>query len=268
MKFPALSFIIAGAGLLQANASPLRVIWVSPEAASLSTGSDNESVAHILLRKSPIQHHATNGTHRGCVGGLFRQKAVDLSNTLRAALGMPLIETKITFHNTAPGKKHDGVHKHHHHHHEHPDDEMKMAHAEEGRVHHQHTHHHHKEHDEVKTCEEQPHQKHHLHGKGNGTCHGSRHRQASFFRRLHFALVSLGPWEGRALAFVIGCGIGVLLRMLFVLTVIASRALRGDREEVEYVPVPHQEDAEEIFVAPPVYIVDEKSSPKEEMASN
>jgi hypothetical protein len=88
-------------------------------------------------------------------------------------------------------------------------------------------------------------------------------------KRIHLALMTLGPWEGRAVAFVLGCGLGVLLRMLWVLSVVTFRTIKGDRREQEesydYIPVLNQLDAEEIFVAPPVYIVDEKAPLKEEM---
>ena len=39
-----------------------------------------------------------------------------------------------------------------------------------------------------------------------------RHRPHSFIGRVRKAFLTLSPWEGRALSFVIGCGIGVLLR--------------------------------------------------------
>lgn len=34
--------------------------------------------------------------------------------------------------------------------------------------------------------------------------HALAHQDASFMRRIHRALMSLGPWEGRAVAFVLG----------------------------------------------------------------
>ncbi|KAI9437624.1 hypothetical protein H4582DRAFT_1956463 [Lactarius indigo] len=76
-----------------------------------------------------------------------------------------------------------------------------------------------------------------------------------FLHRVHRALMALGPWEGRIVAFVLGCGIGVLVRMFWVLTVLLVRALRSS-------PVPDPEEttifmfAEE--VAPPYEPVDEK----------
>ncbi|KAJ7090847.1 hypothetical protein B0H15DRAFT_837078 [Mycena belliarum] len=93
------------------------------------------------------------------------------------------------------------------------------------------------------------------------------HGEQSFLMRVHFALMSLGPWEGRAVAFVLGCGIGALLRMFFVLAVVTVRLFRGPRAvpaEGEYMLVEAQ-DAEEIFVTPPVYTypIDEKVVPAE-----
>ncbi|KAI0311582.1 hypothetical protein OF83DRAFT_1177423 [Amylostereum chailletii] len=92
-----------------------------------------------------------------------------------------------------------------------------------------------------------------------------RHHRGSFTHRIHRALMTLGPWEGRAVAFVLGCGIGVLLRMFWVLSLLVFRAVKGstgpDAREYEeiavfYAPRVHV-DAEELFVAPPEY-TDEK----------
>jgi hypothetical protein len=90
-----------------------------------------------------------------------------------------------------------------------------------------------------------PHHHHHHH-------HHHRHDKA-FLRRIHHALMSLGPWEGRAVAFVLGCGIGVLLRMVWVMSIIAYRMLRGDREPHIIQLVCEEQDAE-LIVAPPQYI--------------
>ncbi|KAI0731607.1 hypothetical protein C8Q72DRAFT_821582 [Fomitopsis betulina] len=81
------------------------------------------------------------------------------------------------------------------------------------------------------------------------------HRHGPFLRRMHFALMALGPWEGRAVAFVLGCGIGVLLRMMWVMGVVLVRAVssrRSDDNVHEAVAV-FDADAEEILVAPPQY---------------
>ncbi|KAF7334831.1 F-box domain-containing protein [Mycena sanguinolenta] len=56
-----------------------------------------------------------------------------------------------------------------------------------------------------------------------------RHGSPPFLTRVHFALMSLGPWEGRAVAFVLGVEQYIILE--------------GEDDE----------DAEEIFVAPPMY---------------
>ncbi|KAI0058735.1 hypothetical protein BV25DRAFT_1890790 [Artomyces pyxidatus] len=92
--------------------------------------------------------------------------------------------------------------------------------------------------------------RHHLKGMHRGP----------FITRMHRALMSLGPWEGRMVAFVLGCGIGVLIRMFYVLSVLLFRAIRGnnqesDTEDVEYTIV--FADAEEYVLPPPEY-TDEK----------
>ncbi|KAH9932529.1 uncharacterized protein B0H18DRAFT_986090 [Fomitopsis serialis] len=79
-----------------------------------------------------------------------------------------------------------------------------------------------------------------------------RHRHGPFLRRMHFALMALGPWEGRAVAFVLGCGIGVLLRMVWVMGVVLARTIGGSRSE-DTAEAVFDADAEEILVAPPQY---------------
>lgn len=82
--------------------------------------------------------------------------------------------------------------------------------------------------------------------------------EGPFLHRAHRALMSLGPWEGRMVAFVLGCGIGVLVRMFVVLTVLFVRAFRGNT-------VPESEEETTILVyaqevAPPYEVVDEKKA--------
>ncbi|CDO75534.1 hypothetical protein BN946_scf184825.g3 [Trametes cinnabarina] len=91
----------------------------------------------------------------------------------------------------------------------------------------------------------------------------------SFLRRVHHALVVLGPWEGRAVAFVLGCGIGVLLRMVWVMVLVTARAIRGPSSDRSSAGSPQEGiivdgytydivfdgDAEEILVPPPQYTV-------------
>ncbi|KAI0355798.1 hypothetical protein OH77DRAFT_1520863 [Trametes cingulata] len=84
----------------------------------------------------------------------------------------------------------------------------------------------------------------------------------SFLRRVHHALMALGPWEGRAVAFVLGCGIGVLLRMMWVMVLVTVRAIRGgsangDERDGYDVVFDTDADAEaaELLVPPPQYTV-------------
>jgi hypothetical protein len=55
-----------------------------------------------------------------------------------------------------------------------------------------------------------------------------------------------------------GCGIGVLLRMMFVLIVLSYRMIRGEPEhpEIEFVEVLYDDyaDAENLLVPPPQYV--------------
>nr|GAT53174.1 predicted protein [Mycena chlorophos] len=84
--------------------------------------------------------------------------------------------------------------------------------------------------------------------------------ESSFEDRLEAALMNLQPWEAGAVAFVLGCGIGVLLRMFFVLTILMLRSFRAPSSSATdyyyYVAVEGADhDAEEVLVAPPVYTV-------------
>ena len=58
----------------------------------------------------------------------------------------------------------------------------------------------------------------------------------------------------------IGCGIGVLLRMVWVMAIVIARSFRSrssdEDDEVEHILV-FERDAEDIFVPPPEY-TDEK----------
>ncbi|KAJ3785934.1 hypothetical protein GGU10DRAFT_312075 [Lentinula aff. detonsa] len=300
MKFSTFSFIIAGAGLLQTNASPLRVVFVSHETSvGPQAGSNNETVAQIQvhpLKPHPLQtlNKEQGSSRHGCAGS----RALSVSNALRQALGLPLIETDVVHPHREGGKiegavrflpfafggpvlEHDDddnenvgarvvYHKHHSHHQDEGLNTEEEEGGEEGRVHHSHHHHHH--HDQPTSMEEGKgeegpihHHRHHMHHKFHGK--GARiHHRSSFMRRLHFAIMTLGPWEGRTVAFVLGCGLGVLLRMLWVLTVVTYRTIRGDSSTQQslYVAIPNQYDAEEVFVPPPVYVVDEKIPDQEE----
>jgi len=95
----------------------------------------------------------------------------------------------------------------------------------------------------------------------------TKHHHGSFMRRMHHALTALGPWEGRAVAFVLGCGIGVLLRMVWVMCIITYRLIKGGRdEEADYAVFIFEQDPEELVVPPPQY-TDEKVEAVEDKSS-
>ncbi|KIY68020.1 hypothetical protein CYLTODRAFT_443608 [Cylindrobasidium torrendii FP15055 ss-10] len=79
-----------------------------------------------------------------------------------------------------------------------------------------------------------------------------RHRDSPILR-LHNALLMLGPWEGRAVAFVFGCGIGVLLRIVFMALLLSYRAITRTRSEEE-----HVRTGEDYVIPAPDYYLDEK----------
>jgi len=232
MKLSFLPLLAAGVGLAvqQANASPIRVVVVSSHQDVTSNlrfghaGANNGNLNNDVSMATP----AENG--RPCPGKLMRDKAISISNAFRKALGLPLIETSHDAANT-DGKKHGDI--------------IRIMPAfvgtpsnldnpESGDMHHHivpiHTHHAH-------------HVKHH-------------HHQASFLRRVHHALMALGPWEGRAVAFVLGCGIGVLLRMMWVMAIVAYRMIKGESVGTpEYTLVcEHYAEAAHVVSPPPDYV--------------
>ena len=194
-----------------------------------------------------------NGNHRlefgqmkpmgpGCGGrrGGMRTKAVNFANWLRQKVGM---EPIVPFH-------------HHPHHPFFKDDRMMMGHRPEGMpgMHHGEgvirIHHHIDSPDHLPPPPPphmiHPHRHHH-----HPHPHHAHFRPHSFTGRLEKALLTLGPWEGRLVAFVIGCGIGSLLRMFFVLSVIAYRTFSRRNEEREM----HQVEVifEAVPTSPPTY---------------
>jgi len=101
---------------------------------------------------------------------------------------------------------------------------------------------------------------------------------APFLARLQQSMLNLGTWEGRAVAFVLGCGMGVLLRMIFVFGLLLWRArtrraaaatnvIRLEGEETETLLPPRysaEEKGELVLATPPGYLVEEKEVSKEE----
>lgn len=198
---------------------------------------------------------------RPCAGrmSVWRNKAIDISNSFRKALGWPLIEP------------------HHHHAHAHP--YLKVDQGGERNY--------------VKAkilpfigtpvsfiggdpWRENVPEPHRHHGPHHHVSASSSSGPlmpvsgGSFMTRLHYSLLNLGTWEGRAVAFVLGCGIGVLLRMFWVLAVVFIRSIRGAASSNEdfyrgdgYTAiafVEHIEDEQHQASPPPTYVypVDEK----------
>ncbi|PPQ80206.1 hypothetical protein CVT25_003559 [Psilocybe cyanescens] len=250
MRLSALAAFVAGAGIAQVAAAPIRVIIISK--------NNNPLDGHVLSHPIPlppnvatmnvIQGKSGMPMRHGCGGGRMgriRQKGIEISNAFRQALGMPLIEM-------AP----------HHPHHPH----LKPLAPNGGNMH------------ETKVGMLQvlphpvfgspignseipgPHRHHHPH---HHVHHISGHG-SSFSTRLAHSLMNLGRWEGRAVAFVLGCGIGVLLRMFWVLAIVLIRSIKGsgeDEHEYSHITIIEEYDNDApIRSSPPTYTypVDEK----------
>jgi len=243
MKLSALVTFAAGASLAQVGAIPLRMIIVSSSISEgLPPNMRNSMAVPYTMGSGPdhnihkVSNYANPTSRRPC-GGRMGGKAIELSNAFRKALGWPTIETDmkatdsgrvriLPFIGTPPTFIDLPSHG-----------DLPVPRPIGHPGFHPHPHHRHHPHD-----------------------------QPSFMTRLHFSLTALGPWEGRAVAFVLGCGIGVLLRMFWVLAIISYRALNGsndDETEYTHLVVEEYPDAEEIVVAPPTYTyIDEKSDNK------
>jgi hypothetical protein len=230
MRIPFTIALTAAAALGQVSASPLRVIIVS-STTEITTGTNrNMRLDHGIPNiSSPVATLAKpagpGGKIRRPCHAPLRAKTMELSNAFRKMFGFPLIHA--TDSTKAPSKE--------------GEDRYQILPfigtppvVADVKGDHRHNHHH--------------------HHKG-----GPNHRmeQASFFERIHIALSALGPWEGKAVAFVIGCGIGVLLRMFWVLSVVFYRMIRGTKEEenkyTQIIVVEEYDDAEQPSAAPPTY---------------
>jgi len=257
MRLSILPILLTGATLVSlVAAEPIRVIE-NPSNANANirfghalananvNGNDDNVVARVrpVALVNPHPPEKVTGLSRHFCGASLREKALRFSNAIRHALGLPLIEPD----RVRPGEIHIITLPYH----------LRPPNAAIHSV---------GELDEVNKHPSQPNDEHHPHRghhghHGHHGRHGHHHRHhKSFLHRIHKAIMSLGPWEGRAVAFVLGCGLGVLLRMFWVLSVLAYRTVRGergeetlDREYIVYEQVP-----ETLFVAPPEY-VDEKA---------
>ncbi|KAF5385852.1 hypothetical protein D9615_002683 [Tricholomella constricta] len=261
MKFTLLTALAASATLLQVSASPLRVVVVTTTTNQdlpsnfrfghavphNANSNSNHDIAQMLVRPD-------GKLHKPCRGARMRQKAIDMSNAFRKALGWPQIEpyTKlipaVPAHAPEPGRVHIL-----------PFVGTPNIHVEEDTP--------------VPRPSAIPDRylAHPRPGRGRVSFR-HRLRNAPFLERLHVALMALGPWEGRAVAFVLGCGIGVLLRMLWVLAVVSYRLAKGPREEdghryTEILVVEEYDDAEEVAPAPPTYTFDDEKADKDNIVA-
>jgi len=232
MKFSILPLLIAGAGIAQhVSASPIRVVVT--EISNIRLGhavanvDGNSNIAHVFppaIMGTQVDDAGRHKKHRLCRGGM-RDKAIAISNAFRKILGLPLIEAHARPPMDGEKEVHNGLVR-----------IMPMPFIGTPV-------------DEQGEMQKGPYRHHH---------HQHKHHKGSFMRRIHHALMSLGPWEGRAVAFVIGCGIGVLLRMVWVMAIITYRMIRGERdEEPDYTTIVFEQHAEEYVIPPPQYI-DEK----------
>ncbi|KAF9557965.1 hypothetical protein CPC08DRAFT_28275 [Agrocybe pediades] len=248
----------AGVGECIQTATPIRII-VSSERFDLNGERPSFAGIQGLPKAVPvgqahhIQHVQTGRMRVGCAGARmnrFRQKGIEISNAFRKALGWPLIAEPSIVHvppmESKPGEIPKGmvqimpfIGT--------PQPTIKVVEwtgnkdASVHRLPPNHVHH------------------HHPHG------HRFHHGVPPFAVRLHHSLMNLGRWEGRAVAFVLGCGIGVLLRMFWVLAVVFYRAVKGSKaEEHEYTHIiidAGDVDDETVVHSPPptyTYPVDEK----------
>jgi len=236
MKLLSFATIVAVAGIAQVVAVPLLVV------TSNITPSFNHHPGHAVEGKTEFVKMRKGPCH----GSRFRQKSVEISNLFRQALGLPLIKSD-GHHGLDDGKVRilpfigtpnifAPVHPVH-------------GKDTEGAI-------------KFITIETPPHDGRHHHGGHHHHRHGHHHHlgKGSFIDRMHYSIVNLGRWEGRAVAFVLGCGIGVLFRMAFVLGVVMYRAMKGQRgeDQHEYSQITIIEEiVDNPNISPPKYL-DEK----------
>ncbi|KAI0088083.1 hypothetical protein BDY19DRAFT_1057706 [Irpex rosettiformis] len=258
MRVAITPLLLAGASLVTlAQASPIRVVVVSGQndvsrftKIQVSNGATfrPEIFPHGAMIPVPNAQGQQGRSHHLCQK--LKNKALEISNKFRETFGLPLIEKHpenlvipppipLQYMPLPPPMKHGEVKI------------LPIMNAMPVTSH------------APKSTE--PHPVHPVDVMEGHPGHGMRHHshggcRRSFVHRLHRALMVLGPWEGRAVAFVLGCGIGVLLRMFWVMAIVIARSFRGrsssDDDGVEHILV-FERDAEDIFVPPPEY-TDEK----------
>ncbi|PFH53681.1 hypothetical protein AMATHDRAFT_83634 [Amanita thiersii Skay4041] len=276
MKFNAISLLALGTALVSVQASPLRVVVVTNNqdlSQKIRFGhavpNTNEDIGRLLppsttpfLAGTDGHLHAQFVKKKPCFMRKMHMKAIEISNAFRQAFGMPLIEPSHREPDHTEGHVFKGTYK-----------ILPFIGTEPTFI-------------EVKGQKESGELEATTRGgdaavirpfisPDNATVHrNGTHRncwkriaEAPFLKRLSVALMSLGPWEGRAVAFVLGCGLGVLIRMMWVLALVTFRCIKGNkRQEVEYAIIEEyiEEDPEDIVVPPPTYTfpIDEKVDAK------
>ena len=158
--------------------------------ANANVNGNDDNVVRIvrpMLPITPSPQGKGKGLSRHFCGASLREKAIRLSNAFRHALGMPLIEADLEV--PRPGQIHI-LHMGYPSHNDmlHSQEEL----DEEGKP---RKHHGQKHHEGGEDHERHPHHGHHGH-------HRKHHK--TFLRRIHRAIKALGPWEGRAVSFVLG----------------------------------------------------------------
>jgi len=231
MKLSALALFVAGAGLATVNASPLRVTLVSSTVYPVVPNSSND----VAIMRPNMTLMEPIRVHRPCGG--IRNKALTLSNSIRKIFGLPPIEAHPFIGTPSPVSQESDS-----------DFRTQVINPDDKQVSDDDRHHH-------------AHHKHKHHHK-----HGRFHHFK--LRRLWKSFIHLGGWEGAAVAFVVGCGLGVVLRLMWVMTVVTYRScVRGETVYNVYEQAPVYLDEEDVIVvAPPQYI--EKTSMEEAVKDN
>ena len=167
--------------------------------ANANVNGNDDSVARLARPPAlvnPPPQDKNGGLPGHFCGASLREKALRLSNAFRHALGMPLIEANLAV--PRPGEviilsvgypPHDAMLDSQG---EEDEDGKPRKHRGDKRPHHP---------GGDEDHEHRPHHGHHGHRGHRG--HGHKHRK-SFLGRIHRATKALGPWEGRAVAFVLG----------------------------------------------------------------
>ncbi|KAF8057460.1 hypothetical protein FPV67DRAFT_1786441 [Lyophyllum atratum] len=248
MKFALLTATAAGAALVQVGASPIRVVVVTSTNQELPSNfrfgravprpNANPNVA-ILVRPA-----TTQSNHSGpCGGSRMCQRAIALSNAFRKALSWPLIEAT-----ERPQP--------HHHHHVRPIGSDSNRRTGSG-----------------PTPAPSPTHTSSTPAPTMATTAAAATASAQLFYVAACSCRSdgagpVGPWEGRAVTFVLGCGIGVFLRMFWVLASVLYRLIKGPKEdENKYTEIFVVEEYEDgaAAPAPPTYTYSNENADKKDV---